>query len=237
MTAQSDSKLDDLVRELREQLGANLYSCCVYGSTVRGNAIEGVSDINLLIVLNESTPAAHQLVGGILGDNRRMDPFILGRAGFQRSARAFAAKFSSIKRNYRVLHGADPFAGLQLDPQLERFLCEQALRNLRLRLVYAFVTRARTRSYERFLARMVTPLVVNLSEVLRLNGESVPKEFEGRIGLFEQKFKINAAVLHELLEFKRNPHRLSEREEAAWHERLFPVVDSVVNWVEGNWKV
>src|ERR1022692_4512097 len=47
--------LDQAVNALRTELGKNLYSCCVYGSAVRGNSIEGVSDINLLIILNQST--------------------------------------------------------------------------------------------------------------------------------------------------------------------------------------
>src|ERR1700757_4456243 len=110
------SVLDQIVGSLKESLGNNLYSCCVYGSSVRGDAVEGVSDINLLIVLNESNPSAHLTISRIAGNNRQLDPFILGRKGFERSARAFAPKFLSIQRNYRVLAGADPLKDLKVDP-------------------------------------------------------------------------------------------------------------------------
>src|SRR5882762_763713 len=100
--------VDKAVQALGKELGANLYSCCLYGSAVRGNFIEGISDINLLIVLNESNPTAHQAVTRAIGSEKQIDPFILGRPGFARSANAFASKFASIKRNYRVVHGADP---------------------------------------------------------------------------------------------------------------------------------
>ena len=43
-----------------------------------------------------------------------------------RSFRAFAIKFLSIRRDYRVLHGADPLQDLTIDPEHERFLCEKA---------------------------------------------------------------------------------------------------------------
>ena len=228
--------VDKAVQALGQELGANLYSCCLYGSAVRGNFIEGVSDINLLIVLNDSNPAAHEAVARVIGNEKRIDPFILGRPGFARSARSFAAKFASIKRNYRVVYGADPLADITIDPELERFLCEQALRNLRLRMVFAFVTRTRHSSaYKTFLYRSVTPLFIQFSEVLRLEGLNIPKEFEPRIPLIEKQFNIDGQVLRELLDLKQNAPASSGHSDQAWHERVFPVVDSVVKWVESKW--
>lgn len=228
--------LASVVSALEKALGGNLYSCAVYGSAVRGNAIEGVSDINLLIVLEKSDAAAHEAIAGVLGGNRRVDPFVLGRSGFQRSAKAFAPKFASIRRNYRMLHGSDPFTGLEIDPQLERFLCEQAVRNLRLRMAYSFITRGRHKSYGRFLARTATPLFLRLSEILRLEGIEVPVEMPGRIPLFEKELGVDGAALRDLLEFKKNPDTLSDTEMKKWHERLFPVVSRAVEWIESHWK-
>jgi len=235
MTPSLTSLVDKAVQALRDQVGPNLYSVCLYGSAVRGNFIDGVSDINLLVVLNESNPSAHQAVAWAIGDDKQIDPFVLGRLGFPRSARAFAAKFASIKRNYRVVYGADPLADVAIDPALERSLCEQALRNVRLRMVYSFVTRSRTKAYHRFLFRSVTPLFVHFSEILRLEGIAVPKDFEPRIALFETHFKIDGQVLRDLLVLKQNPCALSDADATRWHERLFPVVDAVVNWVEAKW--
>src|SRR5688572_15108843 len=97
--------LDQAIRALRSELGENLFSCCVYGSAVRGNTIEGVSDVNLLIVLNRSSAGAHQAVARAIGGMAQIDPFVLAKRGFERSIRAFAPKFASIRRNYRVLQG------------------------------------------------------------------------------------------------------------------------------------
>lgn len=149
--------------------------------------------------------------------------------------RAFAPKFASIRRNYRVLHGADPLAEMEVDSELERFLCEQALRNFRLRLVYSYVTRQRHQSYDKFVLRNAAGLFVQLSEVLRLHGLSVPVEVRERIPGFEREFKIDGQVLRELIALKASPKRLSSLEVQAWHERLFPVVDQVVRWIENNW--
>jgi hypothetical protein len=235
MSTPADPLVAKTVAVLQERLKDNLYSCCFYGSWVRGNAIPGKSDINLLIVLNESTPAAHASLSQVFAGESRLDPFILGRSGFERSVRAFTAKFGSIRRNYRVLHGADVLAQVQVDNIMERFLCEQSLRNLRLRMVQAFVLRSPTRTYERYLERCVAPLFVGASDALRLNGVTLPPDFAARIPLMEAEFKIEGQVLRDLLKFKSAPGKLGGDETMRWHQRLFPVVDAVVRWIEGKW--
>lgn len=223
------------VGALRRELGDNLHSCCLYGSAVRGNFLAGVSDLNLLVVLERSDPAAHEAIARAIGADAGTDPFVLGREGFARSVEAFAAKFASIKRNYRVLCGADPLADVVIDPALEKFLCEQAVRNLRLRTVYAYATRARHRSYGRYLMRSVTPLFLRLSEIARLHGQALPGEFGERIPVFEKFFGMDGQILRELLALKKRADTLSADEAAAWHARFFPLLDAAIRWIEKNW--
>jgi hypothetical protein len=235
VTTKLQGTLDQAVNALRSELGDNLYSCCLYGSAVRGNAIEGVSDVNLLIILNQSTAAAHLAVSRAIGGQTQIDPFVLARRGFERSVRAFATKFASIRRNYRVLDGADPLVRLDVDAELEKFLCEQAIRNLRLRLVYSFITRKQNKAYDKFLVRNITGMFVQFSEALRLNGVILPAAFESRIPILEREYKIDGQVMRDLLVLKKSPRRFSDQEAVAWHERLFPVVDAVLAWIEVNW--
>jgi hypothetical protein len=235
VTTQLQATLDQAVSALRAELGDNLFSCCVYGSVVRGNAIEGVSDINLLIIVKESTSAAHEAIARAIGRQVLIDPFILGQRGFERSLCAFAPKFASIHRNYRVLYGADPLAGMQVDVALEKFLCEQAVRNLRLRLVYAFVTRQQNHAYDKFVVRNITAMFVQFSEVLRLNGVSVPQSFDERVPVLEKEFKMDGQVLRDLLALKKNPQKFTEADALNWHNKLFPVVDAALVWIETNW--
>lgn len=227
--------MEQAVSALRAELGDNLYSCCVYGSAVRGNSIEGVSDINLLIILDQSNAIAHEAIARAIGGKPLIDPFVLNRHGLERSERAFAPKFASIKRNYRVLHGADPLAELKIDPTLEKFLCEQAIRNLRLRLVYSFITRQQHKAYDKFVIQNITTLFVQFSEVLRLNGATIPPATDARIPLLEKEFKFDGQVLRDLIALKKSPQRFSETDTVNWHTRLFPVIDTVVKWIETNW--
>ena len=229
------STVEQVVQALKENVGENLYSCCLYGSAVRGDAVEGVSDLNLLIVLNESNPAAHEAISEAIGSDRQIDPFVLGKRGFDRSVRAFAPKFLSIQRNYKVLYGADPLKDVRIDPGLERFLCEQSLRNLRLRLAHAFITRKAAVNYPMFLARSVTPLFLRLSELLRLQGKDVPKEMDERVPMLAKELELDPKFLYDLLAFKRNPGKLSDQEMISWHQRVFSAVDKVLMLMEKQW--
>ena len=102
LPAEYQTIIDSICKRLPALLGENLYSCILYGSAVRGNVVPNVSDINILIVLNESTPDAHLAITDCIEGDVEIDPFIITRKGMERSFKVFAIKFRSIKRNYKV---------------------------------------------------------------------------------------------------------------------------------------
>ena len=226
---------EDAVEALRRELGDELHSCCLYGSAVRGNTDDERSDLNLLIVLRTSDAETQSAVSRAIGANPRIEPFVLGLAGFERSVRAFAAKFASIRRHYRVLYGADPLASIEIAPELERFLCEQSMRNLRLRLAHSFITRQQHKNYGHFLANSVTPLFLRLSEILRLNGTSHPIGMSERIPAIVAHFGVDTATLQDLLQLKAAPQRLNDEEAIAWHRRAFSLINTAMAWIEAHW--
>jgi predicted nucleotidyltransferase len=235
MESNPEEVLKVVTAALVAALGDNLRACCVYGSYARGNPVPGVSDLNLFVVLERSDAAAHAALARVFSTDRRVDPFIVERATLQRTARCFASKFASIQHNYRVLHGADPFSGLQKDPSLERLLCEQALRNIRLRLTYAFVMNNGQRKYREFLAASVSPIFIQLSDVLRLSGQAFEKDFAARIPLMERAWGVDPGVLRDLLALRAAHDSLAESAIGDWHERVLVLLDTVLRWVEAHW--
>lgn len=225
--------LDKAVARLQTLLGENLYSLVLYGSAVRGNFVAGKSDLNLLLVLNESTPEAHVAIGEALRGPDRINPLVLGRRGIERSVQAFALKFRSIKRSYRVLHGTDPLA-IDVDPKFLRFLCEQALRNRRLRLVHAFIVLDPKR-YAQQVISAVPSLFTELAEVLRVEGTEVPAGFHDRIPILEKAFDARAPVLNELLDLRSKPRDLSAEETKNLHAQVYRLLSHVIVWIESRW--
>jgi len=236
LPAESQAALDRAVSTLAGTLGANLHSLVLYGSAVRGNLVPKVSDLNLLILLEESTPDAHSAIADAIRGPVRIEPFILGRSLLARSLQAFAIKFLSIRRNYRVLHGSDPFGSMAVDEALARFLCEQAVRNLRLRSVRAFVVFGSDRvRYSKLLARLAPALFTGLAEALRRVGTEIPKSYEERIPLFEKVFGADASVLRDLLKLRASDGTLSAEDVRRAHDGVFRLLDAAVRWMEGQW--
>ena len=229
--------LESCVERLKNSIGPGLESVVLYGSAVRGGYQPGVSDINLLIVLEDSIPAIHAAIADVLSSTKlQIEPFIVSRRGFERSQKAFAIKFQSILRQHLVLHGTSPFVGIKIEPHWVKFLSEQALRNLRLRTTRAFVVFGRDRRrYSHFLGEVYAGIFVDLSEPLRCETIEVPDEFADRIVVFEKVFGLDASVLNELIAFHDAPHRLSRDEILSFHSRLFAILDQVIIWMENRW--
>lgn len=229
--------LDEVLSRLKSTLGDQLESVVLYGSAARADSPREVSDLNLLIVVKDSRPQEHaEIARCISGVEPRIEPFVVGRRGFERSRIAFAVKFLSIRRNYRVLHGADPLADFEVDPALRRFLAEQALRNLRLRFAHAFIVAdPEYVIYSRRLVESVATLFTNLSEPMRIEDAFVPTGYSERTQRIQNFYNFDASVLTELLSLQAKPRQLSPVEAFEFHSRIFGLLDRAVQWVEAAW--
>jgi len=236
LPARYQNTIDRLTQQLPALLGENLYSCVLYGSAVRGHVVDKVSDINILIVLNESTPDAHIAIADCLEGTIYVDPFIIARRGMERSFNVFAIKFRSIKRNYQVLAGADPIKDFTVSDERVRFLAEQALRNLRLRSVNTFIhQRKNVTRYTRFLLNTYTALFTYVGEIMRLDHHDVPREYSERIPLIQDYFKIDTTILSTLEKIQANPDQVTVKSIPHIHQQLFSFLDGIVSWMEKSW--
>ena len=241
LSFKTQAALDRAVEALKAPLKDNLYSCVLYGSAVRGDFVPVASDVNLLIVLNESTPEAHAAIVKAVRGKLRIDPFVIGRPGMERSFKSFALKFLSIQRDYKLLYGEDPLTSLNVEKEYEWFLCEQGLRNIRLRLVRGFIVFGEDRRrYTQFLIHWIPTLFIDLSAALRLNGTEIPHDFSERIPVLQRGLDVDTSVLEDLLKLKQKPrlfsfnHRLSSEEVMTFHSRVYRLLTHAVQWMESK---
>lgn len=228
--------LDGLLEALKKQLGRNLRAVLAYGSAVRGDFVPGRSDINLLLLLEVSTPEAHRVTGECFQGRSEYDLFILGNQGLERSLQVFAIKFRSIKRNYCVLHGDDPLAQWQPDEKLLRFLCEQSLRNLRLRAKRSYILMLNSPvRYTQYIASVVPGLFSDLSEALRCADHELPKSREARIPLIEKELGPEAAILKRLLELRKQTKPMQAEEIHTVHAGVHRLLTRCLDWMTERW--
>lgn len=125
--------LDALTASLTAALGENLFSCVIHSEAVRGDPVPELKDLDILIILNQSTPDSHTAITNAIGGRIQSDPYIVTKREIEQSLRTFALKLRSLLRRYKVLAGEDPFEAIELDPETLQFLTDQSLRDLRLR--------------------------------------------------------------------------------------------------------
>ena len=86
------------------------------------------------------------------------------------------------------------------------------------------------------MSKNVTPLFVQLSEALRLQGMTLPAGHETRIPTLEKEFEIDGNTLREILALKAERRQLSDEQVIALHSKLFSLIDSVLIWIEARWQ-
>jgi hypothetical protein len=188
----------------------------LYGSAVTGDFQENVSDLNVLCVLNTLAPA--QLEKAYPGVDRWMKqkqpaPVFLSVEEIRNAHDAFAIEFLDIRAAYKVLHGEDVIAAIDIDPVHHRHQVEHELRSRILRLRERFLALQEDR---RQLIQLMLDSIPTFSTLFRhaliLSGEQPPLK---KREIFQQAsacFSISATPFETLLDVRAKDRRLQDAE-------------------------
>jgi hypothetical protein len=170
----------ELVREFERLFGPRLRSALLCGSVARGEAVEGVSDINVMVlldridaeVLRSASPAARRWVQA--GNTA---PLLMAWNEWQRAEDAFAIELADMRDAHVVLHGADPLEGLAVQREALRLQAERELRGKLLQLREGMLIAAEAEEdVGRLLLVALPSFVTYLRAALRLAGRAAPVE-------------------------------------------------------------
>jgi hypothetical protein len=177
-----------LERDLRDILGHRLESLVVYG----GGLQDGSHTRTLAVVSKLSAADLRACAGRVATwrEQRLATPLIIASHEFERSLDAFPFEFGAIVADHAIVTGADPFAGLRIDPADLRRACEVQARSLLLHLREGFIeTEGRSDRLVELLQRSASalaPLVVNVARLVDLpqtTPEAAAREVERHLGL------------------------------------------------------
>lgn len=184
MATTPQALVDELMAGLDRALGGS-YAAVLFGSVARGDFIEGLSDVNVLIVLDDGTPAALEKLHGPLHawyQAGQMAPLLLTREEWQRASDVFPIEVVDLQDAHRLLRGADPLATLTTNPVHLRLALEADLRGKLLRLRRGYVALHEDPvGMSRLLASGSSQLVLLFRALHRLVGRDIPREREAVI--------------------------------------------------------
>lgn len=123
--------ISDFVNRLRMVAGTNLRSVILYGSAAAGDYVPDYSDVNLLLVLGDTSFASIQALAATVAwwtKQKHRVPLLMSEEELRRSTDVFSVEFLDMKQNYRVLWGEDALNGLAIPMRFHRAQVEYELR-------------------------------------------------------------------------------------------------------------
>src|SRR6202161_3094056 len=124
-------KIDEFVKRIREAAGPNIESIILFGSAVAGDFHPGLSNLNLLCVLRDSSFAALQSLVPVAkwwDRQKQPPPLCMTRTELERSTDVFTIELLDMQQHHRVLFGDDVVQGLRISMHVHRVQVEYELR-------------------------------------------------------------------------------------------------------------
>src|SRR5215831_8247748 len=123
--------IDEFVRRVREAGGSNVESVVLFGSAAAGEFHDGLSNVNLMCILHDSSIKALQALSPAAkwwDGKKQTPPLCMTKQELQRSTDVFTIELLDMQQHHRVLFGDDPLTDLQIPMNLHRVQVEYELR-------------------------------------------------------------------------------------------------------------
>lgn len=195
------------IEKVRQIFDNNLDSVLLYGSFIRGNFQVGISDINILIILDRSEFDQINRFGKEcrkLINTYHITPLLLRRQEFLNSADVFPMEYMDLVDDYKVLHGEDVTDKLDLTTNNLRHQLEHHLRgNVNSLRQLITGSEGKTRILGKNLKTSFGSFSSLFRGLLRLKGVTpVPGVSNEVLSLLKDQFSFNTGPFEDLLRFR-----------------------------------
>jgi len=131
MQEKTRAAVTEFTDRLKEVFAGDLLAIVLYGSAAAGSYFEGVSDINVLVILEKSSAAKLSLLGKTaktLLRKYRISPFIMTREEFTTAADVFPLEYYDILEANEVVYGNKEIIRISVNKENLRLQLEEKLR-------------------------------------------------------------------------------------------------------------
>lgn len=212
-----DAVENKLPAHLQAAFGENLHSVVVYGSYVAGNFTPGVSDVNVLVLLNDPQPEGLRALSKRshrFFRKNKVTPLVLSVREFRNSADVYPVEYLDILDRHRVLVGEDAIASINISKANLRHELEHQLRgNLVGLRQLVIASRGQKRRMGANLKHWYGQMAALFRGLLRLaDSDEVPLDHAALLSRMNQLYNLTPGPFTELLEYrsgaKKDPEEL-----------------------------
>jgi len=240
-------KLDAVHEQIREplkafaerliaELGGNLQSITVVGSSLTPDFKPGQSDINTVVVLGERTLSTLNSIAGMakpMSKKKISAPLLMTAPYIERSLDVFGAEFLDFQLTHETILGSDPFASLSFDKKDVRLQCERELKAMLIRLRQGYIAAA---ANKRLVRDMLISTTKGLAPLLRamlwLKDVERPAETEPTFNKAGDEFSIGMRPLITTGRWSREKVRLSDAEIQNAFESVYTTVEQLALMID-----
>lgn len=234
---ETQNLLHAYVKDVKGLIGEQLEGVLLYGSAVRGEFLQGRSNLNLLLLVSSYDQA---LLKGYSAIHRRWSkeqivaPLFLTEEELRSSASVFPLEYLEIQEQHRVLGGRDPFVGFRVDTQRLAAEVRQGVVGALLRLRQRYVEGNATDEAALILLPLsVTALLPLLRGVQRLQGRAVTYQSDAVVKDVAELLKLDLQGFHDALLLKRGQITPGPKEIPRLFGRYLQALTALANRVTG----
>lgn len=214
--------LNELVDRLKQAYGSDLLSVVLYGSAVSSDYHEKHSDLNVLGVLARLGLAELERGASAVqwwAKRGQPAPLLLSAEEIRDSSDVFPIEFLDIKESYRVLHGTDLVAGIQVDTARHRQQLEHELRSRLLRLRKRYLeTQHDDKAVSQLMLESLPTFATLFRHALLAAGLTAPIKKHEIFRAAAEHFRIGPAPFDALLDVRKGTRKLVFAELRAWFD-------------------
>lgn len=126
-----ENLIAEFVKRIRQAGGANIESVILFGSAASGDFRSGLSNLNLLCILHDSSFAALLALAPVAkwwDRQKQPPPLCMTYHELQHSTDVFTIELLDMQQHNRILFGKDVLEGLEIPMELHRVQVEYELR-------------------------------------------------------------------------------------------------------------
>jgi predicted nucleotidyltransferase len=135
-------KINFFIEKLKEIFKNRLRSCILYGSYAKGNYIKGISDINLIVIVDDINLSDLEEIKNKLSKyayKNLIKPFFFSEWFLLSSSDIFPVEWLDIKENHIILYGDDLTEKIKVNEEFLRVEIERKIKQLFLNLQHALI--------------------------------------------------------------------------------------------------
>jgi predicted nucleotidyltransferase len=228
--------IEMFLRKMYQLIKDDLHSILLYGSAAKNDFFPGSSDINLLVLVKEVTPAILQQTASTIKGFRnrdKIDTFLADISDIVDSADVFPIRFLDIQCHHILLLGEDIFEKLEITPSNLRLDLEGQMRNMVRNLRQNYILSNYTSQELRdILVTNFSRLSCLLTAMLYLHEIKPPPKKQDLIRRAAEEFNLDLSVFESIVELKTGGNNLPKSHMQNIYDEYIGVADQIVEIID-----